>query len=71
MGYTLEPGIFEFSDNELMLKSLLPDVIKVNITIDDIRLRWNLTTIKIIRFTKKTYLNVFFRFYSKPFGDSI
>ena len=35
-----------------MLKSLHPDEFKVNITIDDIRLRSNLTTDKTIGFTQ-------------------
>ena len=34
-GYTLEPGIYEISDINFMLMSLLPDEVKVNITIDD------------------------------------
>ena len=38
-----------------MLKSLLPDDVKVNITIDDIGLRSNLTTIKTSRFTKNCF----------------
>ena len=54
-GYTLQPGIYEISDNNLILKPLLPDVVKVNITIDDIRLRWILPTNKTIRFTKKLF----------------
>ena len=33
-GYTLVPGIYEVSDINLMLKSLLPNK-KINITIDD------------------------------------
>ena len=46
IGCTLQPGIYEISNNYLMLKSLLPDDIKVNITIDDIRLTSNLATKK-------------------------
>ena len=38
-----------------MRKSLLPDEPKVNITIDDIRLRSNLTTNKTKRFTRKSF----------------
>ena len=38
-----------------MLKSLLPNEVKVNITINDIRLRSNLTIKKTIRFTKKLF----------------
>ena len=36
---TLEPSIYEISDNKSLLKSLLPDEVKVNIAFDDIRLR--------------------------------
>ena len=43
----------------MTLKKLLPDEVKVNITIDDIRLKSNSTTNKTIRFTKKTFLYVF------------
>ena len=55
IGYTLLPGIYEISDLNLMLKSLLPNEVKTNITIDDIRLRSNLTTNKIIKFGKKSF----------------
>ena len=39
MKYTLPPSFYEIGDFNLMLKSLLPDDVKVDITIDDIRLR--------------------------------
>ena len=45
-GYTLPPGLYEISVNNLMLKCLLPNDVKVNITIDDIRLKSNPTTNK-------------------------
>ena len=61
-GYTFPPGINEVFDKNSMLKSLLPDEWKENITIDDIRLRSNLTTNKSNRFTK-TY-------FSKQYQDS-
>ena len=54
-GYTLPPGIYEINDINLMLKSLLPEEVKVAITIDDIRLKSNLTTSKTIRFTEKSF----------------
>ena len=44
-GYTFLRGNYEFSDPELMLKSLLLDDVKVNITIDDIGPKSNSTTI--------------------------
>ena len=37
-GYTLPPGMCEIIDNKFMLKSLLPKEVKVNITVDDVRL---------------------------------
>ena len=58
-GYTFKPRKFKISDFNLMLKSLIPDEVKVNITIDDIRLRSNLTSNETIRFTKKP---LFYRF---------
>ena len=38
-----------------MLKSLLPKEVKVYNTFDDVRLKSNLTIIKTIRFTKKSF----------------
>ena len=42
-----------------MLKSLLPDEVKIKITFDDIRLRSPLTTNKEIRFTDKSPFHTF------------
>ena len=55
IGCTLPPCIYEITDINLMLKSLFPYKVKVNITIDDVRLKSNLTTNKTIRFTKKIF----------------
>ena len=55
-----------------MFKSLLPDEIKVNVTIDDIRLRSNLTTNKTIRFNEKTFFYTILGFTQShlgPLGD--
>ena len=56
-----------------MLKPSLCKDVKVNITIDDIRLRSNLTTDKTIRFTKKSFffctISGFTQSYSGPLGD--
>ena len=62
--YTLPLGIYEISDINSMLKSLLPDEVKVNIIIDDIRLRSNLTIIKIKRLIKKSFFKYFIGIYS-------
>ena len=53
--YTLSPGIYEVTDIDMMLKSLLLKDVKVNITIDNIRLKSSLTTNKTIRFTKISF----------------
>ena len=37
------------------LKNILPDTVKVNITIDDIRLKSNLKTKQTLIFTKKSF----------------
>ena len=56
--YTLPPGIYEIIDNIFMLQSLLPNDVKVNITIDDVRIKSKLSTNKTIRFTKKSFFYV-------------
>ena len=55
-----------------MLKSVLPDEVKVKTTIDDSRLRSNLTTNKTIRFTKKSFFYTILGFtqsHSRSLGD--
>ena len=55
-----------------MLKSLLPDEVKVNITDDDIRLRSNLSSLNSKRFNKKSSLYTipgFTQSYLGPLGD--
>ena len=53
--YTLPAGIYEIRNNNLMLKSLLPTDVKINITIDDVKRKSNLTTNRTIKFTKKFF----------------
>ena len=55
IGYTLPPERYEITEINLMLKSFFPNEVKVNITIDDIRTKSNLTTNKTNRFTKKSF----------------
>ena len=70
-GYSLNPGIFEVVDLNNTLKHILPDNVKVNITIDDIKLKSNLNTNqKTLLFTKKIFLLYNFRFYSISFVSS-
>ena len=46
-GFSLNPGIYEIVDLNNTLKHILPDNVKVNVTVDDIRLKSNLNTIKL------------------------
>ena len=54
-GYTLPPGVYEITDNNLMLNSLLPNEGKIKNTIGDIRLRPKLNNNKAIKFIKKSF----------------
>ena len=53
-GYVLPVGIYKFTDKNSMINSLLTNEVKVNISIDDIRLRTNVTFSKTINFIKKS-----------------
>ena len=54
-GYSLNPGIYEVVDSNDTLKHILPDNVKVNITIVDIKLKSNLNTNQTLLFTKKSF----------------
>ena len=71
MGYAIK-GIYEISDRSMMLKSLLPNEVKMNITVDDIRLRSNLTTNKTVQFTEQFFFYTVLGFtqsHSVPLGE--
>ena len=55
IGFSLDPGIYEIVDLNNTLKYILPDNLKINITIDDIRLKSNLKTNQILLFTEKSF----------------
>ena len=55
IGYSLNPGIYEIVDLNNTLKHILPDNVKVNITIDDIRLKSNLKINQTLIFTEKSF----------------
>ena len=69
IGYTLPLGMYENIDINFMLKSLLPNEVKVNITVDDVRLKSNLTTIKTIRFAKKSSFYIILGFTPSHLGE--
>ena len=54
-GYSLDPGIYEVDDLNNTLKYILPDNVKVSVTIDDIRLKSNLKTNQTLIFTEKSF----------------
>ena len=55
IGYSLNPGIYEIFDLNNTLKHILPDNVKVNIAIDDIRLKSNLKINQTLLFTEKSF----------------
>ena len=54
-GYSLNPGIYEVVDLNNTLKFILPDNVKVDITIDDIRLKSNLKINQTFIFTERSF----------------
>ena len=54
-GYSLNPGIYEVVDLNNTLKFILPDNVKVDITIDDIKLKCNLNTNQTLIFTERSF----------------
>ena len=54
-GYSLDPGIYEVVDLNNTLKYILPNAVKVNITIDDIRFKSNLKINQTSVFTNKSF----------------
>ena len=54
-GYSLNPGIYEVVDLNNILKYILPDNVRVNITIDDIRIKSNLKINQTLIFTEKSF----------------
>ena len=68
IGYSLNPGFYEVVDLNNTLKYILPDNVKVTITIDDIRLKSNLKIFQTLIFTEKSFFFKYdFRFYSISF----
>ena len=55
IGYSLNPGIYEVIDLNNTLKHILPNNVKVSITIDDIRLKSNLKINQTLIFTEKSF----------------
>ena len=54
-GNSLNPGIYEVIDLNNTLKHILPNNVKVNITIDDIRLKSNIKINQTLIFTERSF----------------
>ena len=54
-GYSLNPGIYEIVNLNNTFRHILPDNVKVNITIDDIRVKSNLKIKQTLIFTEKSF----------------
>ena len=54
-GYSLNPGIYKVDDLNNTLKYILPDNVKVTVSIDDIRLKSNLKANQTLIFTEKSF----------------
>ena len=54
-GYSLNSGIYEVVDLNNTLKNILPDNVKVSVTIDDVRLKSNLKTNQTLIFIEKSF----------------
>ena len=53
--YSLHPGIYEMVDLNNTLKNFLPDNVKVNVTIDEVRLKSNLKINQTLIFTEESF----------------
>ena len=56
-GYSLPPGIYEVVDSNNTLKYILPNNMKVSVTIDDVRLKSILKVNQTSIFTKKSFFH--------------
>ena len=59
IGFSLNPGVYEVSDINTTLKYILPNIVKVTITIDAIRNRSNVKKIQTSIFTSLYYIRIY------------
>ena len=65
-GYSLNPGIYEVIDLNKTLKYILPDNVKVNVTIDDIKLKSSLKSNQTLISTEKSFFYTILGFTQSP-----
>ena len=58
-GYSLNLGIYEVVDLNNTLNYILPDNVKVSVTIDHLRIKCNLKINQTLLFTEKSFWNHF------------
>ena len=71
-GNSSNPRIYEVVETNNTLKYILPDNVRVNVTIDNVRLKSNLKANQILLFTEKSFFYVFLgltRSHSYPLDD--
>ena len=71
-GYSLTPSIYEVVDLNITLRHILPNNVKVSVTIDDIKLKSNLKIYQTLIFTQKYFfckILSFTRSRSSPLDD--
>ena len=54
LGYSIPPGTYEIIDINFRFKNLLPKELKVDITIDNVKLKSNLKLNQTLIFTEKS-----------------
>ena len=54
-GYSLNPGIYAVVDLNNTLKHILPDKVKVSVTLDNVRLKCDLKSNQTLIFTEKSF----------------
>ena len=62
IGYRLNPGIYEVVDLNNTSKYILPDNVKVSVTIDDVRLKSSLKINQFLFFTEKSLVHTILGF---------
>ena len=72
IGYSIEPNIYNVVDLNNTLKNILPDNVKINVTIDEKKFKSNLKINQTLIFTKKSFFYTFLGFtesHSYPLDD--
>ena len=69
-GFSINPGFYGVADSGNTLKHILPDIVKVSVTIDDVRLKSKLKTYQTLIITKKSFFYTLLGF-TQPHQDPL